>query len=124
MEQNDPIGINDQDLEDKAQEDDEDFEYKLVGVVCHMGSAEAGHYFSYINTERDRKSRGLVQNETREEWGKTESQNWLEFNDHQVSKFNFKEIEENCYGGRHNQSAYMLFYEKRLKKDVKVVIPE
>ena len=32
---------------------DEDFEYKLVGVVNHMGSADAGHYLSYINVERD-----------------------------------------------------------------------
>ena len=76
-EQNVPIGINEEDQEEKA-EDDEEFEYKLVGVVCHMGSAEAGHYFSYINTERDRKSRGLVQNETREEWKNTEEFNGLE----------------------------------------------
>ena len=25
-------------------------EYKLVGVVNHMGSADAGHYLSYIKT--------------------------------------------------------------------------
>jgi ubiquitin C-terminal hydrolase len=32
---------------------EEDFEYRLVGVICHMGSAEAGHYISYVNIERD-----------------------------------------------------------------------
>jgi ubiquitin C-terminal hydrolase len=31
---------------------DEHFEYKLVGVVIHMGVAEAGHYLSYINVDR------------------------------------------------------------------------
>jgi ubiquitin C-terminal hydrolase len=31
----------------------EDFEYKLVGVVIHMGVADAGHYKSYINIARD-----------------------------------------------------------------------
>jgi ubiquitin C-terminal hydrolase len=31
----------------------EDFEYKLVGVVIHMGVADAGHYISYINIARD-----------------------------------------------------------------------
>ena len=31
----------------------EEFDYKLVGVVIHMGVADAGHYISYINTERD-----------------------------------------------------------------------
>jgi len=28
------------------------FEYKLVGVTVHSGSAHAGHYWSYINTCR------------------------------------------------------------------------
>lgn len=28
------------------------FEYKLVGVTVHSGSANAGHYWSYINTQR------------------------------------------------------------------------
>lgn len=31
----------------------EEFDYKLVGVVIHMGIADAGHYISYINIERD-----------------------------------------------------------------------
>lgn len=31
----------------------EEFDYKLVGVVIHMGTADAGHYLSYINIERD-----------------------------------------------------------------------
>ena len=31
---------------------EEEFEYKLVGVVIHMGIADAGHYLSYINIER------------------------------------------------------------------------
>ena len=34
----------------------EEFEYKLVGVVIHMGIAEAGHYLSYINIEREEDS--------------------------------------------------------------------
>ena len=28
------------------------FEYKLVGVTVHSGTANAGHYWSYINTAR------------------------------------------------------------------------
>jgi ubiquitin C-terminal hydrolase len=31
------------------------YEYKLAGVLVHLGLAEAGHYFSYINTNRKRK---------------------------------------------------------------------
>jgi ubiquitin C-terminal hydrolase len=32
--------------------EDDCFEYKLVGVNVHSGSANAGHYWSYINTVR------------------------------------------------------------------------
>jgi ubiquitin C-terminal hydrolase len=42
--------IGDQDM--KEEEPPENFEYKLVGVVLHMGTADAGHYLSYINTNR------------------------------------------------------------------------
>jgi ubiquitin C-terminal hydrolase len=28
------------------------WEYKLVGINVHSGSANGGHYWSYINTER------------------------------------------------------------------------
>ena len=55
---------------------DRDFEYKLVGVVVHMGGADAGHYISLINIERERDS-----SNDSEEWLKTEQQTWLEFND-------------------------------------------
>ena len=34
----------------------DEFDYKLVGVVIHMGVADAGHYLSYINTERESDS--------------------------------------------------------------------
>ncbi len=30
------------------------YEYKLAGVVVHVGSADFGHYFSYINTLREK----------------------------------------------------------------------
>lgn len=33
-------------------EEDDCFEYKLVGVVVHSGTAHAGHYWSFINTRR------------------------------------------------------------------------
>ena len=34
-------------------EEDNDFEYNLVGVIVHMGTAEFGHYYSYINVNRN-----------------------------------------------------------------------
>ena len=43
----------DAEAEGDQMRDEKDYEFKLVGVVCHMGIAEAGHYLSYINVERD-----------------------------------------------------------------------
>lgn len=31
------------------------YEYKLVGIVVHIGTAEFGHYYSYINTNRSQE---------------------------------------------------------------------
>ena len=41
----------------------------MVGVVIHMGTADAGHYLSYINVDRNRDSQVNT-----EEWLKTENQ--------------------------------------------------
>ena len=57
------------------EEPDECFEYKLVGVVLHMGTADAGHYLSYINTNRNSN------NCDKPEWLLTDKDKWLEFND-------------------------------------------
>jgi len=46
----------------------EECEYKLVGVVIHMGTADAGHYISYINVDRQGDS-----SINTEEWLKTEN---------------------------------------------------
>lgn len=46
----------------------EEFDYKLVGVVIHMGVADAGHYISYVNVERDVDS----SSENRAQWLQTD----------------------------------------------------
>lgn len=45
--------------------------YQLTGVLVHSGSANSGHYYSYIK-EREGECR------------------WLEFNDTKVSEFDIK----------------------------------
>jgi len=50
--ESDEEATDSKDKEMAAEEPDENFEYKLVGVVIHMGTADAGHYLSYINTNR------------------------------------------------------------------------
>ena len=78
-----------QDIEDTA--DDINFDYKLVGVVIHMGIAEAGHYLSYINIDRDTDSDSAS-------WANTEKQTWLEFNDSSIFTFDFTKLEKKCFG--------------------------
>lgn len=122
--------------EDTQWPEEEDcFEYKLVGVNVHSGSAQSGHYWSYINTQRG----VLERSEDDPNWGKTETEQWLEFNDSSVRDFNFDRLKEECFGGdkanndsdigiswsfngSYGKSAYMLFYERKTKKPLKIVV--
>lgn len=58
-----------------------------------MGTADAGHYISYINIGKNNKSPESV------EWLKSEDDKWLEFNDSAVRSYNFKNLEDDCFGG-------------------------
>lgn len=82
--------------------------FNLVGVLVHSGTAESGHYYSYIQ-ERPSSSAS----------GKT----WVEFNDIDVVPFDNAHIPDQCFGGFTESSgyssrylkswnAYMLFYER------------
>ncbi|OQR86790.1 hypothetical protein ACHHYP_09935 [Achlya hypogyna] len=74
--------------------------YDLVGCVVHLGSTEAGHYYSLV---LDRAS------------GK-----WLELNDDSVAFFDPRLLEAECFGGPsdaapaqlNSKSAYILVYER------------
>ncbi len=94
----------------------------------HSGTANAGHYWSYINTKR-----GHLEDPSSESWPETEKDSWMEFNDSTVREFSFDKIKEDCYGGEssgdswgfssstYGKSAYMLIYERRSKKDLKIL---
>jgi hypothetical protein len=69
------------------QNETECYEYKLVGVIIHVGTADAGHYYSLINTDRFRKG-----NESEEEWFDTGKDKWMEFNDSHVRDYNFEDL--------------------------------
>ena len=64
-------------MADASIEDDNEYEYSLKGIVNHSGTADFGHYYSFIN----------VKDET-----------WLEFNDSLIKDFDSKNIESQCFG--------------------------
>lgn len=66
----------------KTLKDESYYEYQLVGVLVHSGSADAGHYYSFI---KDRS--------------RTSKNRWLEFNDTYVREFDVKNLGTECFGG-------------------------
>ncbi|TVY49434.1 Ubiquitin carboxyl-terminal hydrolase 34 [Lachnellula cervina] len=96
-------------LMDSSAETPEDV-FELVGVLVHAGTAESGHYYSFI---RERPST-------------SEKDNWVEFNDDTVSSWDPNYMEAACFGGLESRgpmdsgtmayeksySAYMLFYQR------------
>ena len=83
------------------------FDYDLQGVIIHSGTAQYGHYYSLISNES-------INGEKDEKWFK--------FNDSTVSKINYDNIISDAYGTNNKQeygsSAYMLIYQKTVKKPV------
>ncbi|EDQ87095.1 uncharacterized protein MONBRDRAFT_38117 [Monosiga brevicollis MX1] len=88
--------------------------YRLQGVVVHMGSASAGHYYSFSRTR-----------ETPTTLADGSAGKWLKFNDEQVTEVivNRDLCEDQFYGGgttynteygtfEKNYSAYILVYER------------
>lgn len=65
--------------------EDNNTKYTLKGVVVHYGTAEFGHYFSYIKINEDQ---------------------WLEFNDSKIKEFKLKQLENECFGGNLDSRNY------------------
>lgn len=61
--------------------DESYYEYELVGVLVHSGTADGGHYYSYIKDREDPKK------------------GWFEFNDRTVKPFDLKNLKNECFGG-------------------------
>lgn len=60
------------------------FQYQLVGTVVHQGTADSGHYYSFI---KEREEDSANKNE------------WFEFNDKDVNKFDARNIPGETFGG-------------------------
>lgn len=60
------------------------FRYDLVGVTVHTGTADGGHYYSFI------KERNLLNGQ---------QDRWFLFNDAEVKIFDPSQIAAECFGG-------------------------
>lgn len=108
------------------------YDYELKGVLVHSGTAEQGHYYSYININRTDPARPHVNKDK-----------WLEFNDSDIRSFKVEDIESECFGEGNtiekdndldfynlgskfssNKNAYILVYEKKEKTPLKLIFDE
>ena len=84
-----------EDKEDCEDSDSEDFnecyEYDLIGVTVHTGTADGGHYYSFI---RDRTT--------------SNRDKWFLFNDAEVKPFDPNQIAAECFGGEMTVSLCIL----------------
>lgn len=105
------------------------YQYDLVGVVVHTGTAFAGHYYSYI---KERPGDGLLNCRRAGTGGYVaDAKWWMSFDDKQVQAYDLKNLEKDCFGGKFTvdvydnflktnspqeydkpNSAYMLLYER------------
>lgn len=92
-----------------------------MGVVVHLGQAQMGHYYSFIDTKADTPNAAQSRGANR----------WMEFNDSVVKEFDPHNLEEECFGSNadvdvydtyydqeNSRSAYILVYERKLKSDI------
>ncbi|KAG7298078.1 hypothetical protein JYU34_018848 [Plutella xylostella] len=78
---------------------DEHYEYELIGVTVHTGTADGGHYYSFI---RDREHEP--------------HDRWLLFNDAEVKPFDPAHIAAECFGGEMTEHArWLLFNDAEVK---------
>lgn len=108
--------------------------FELIGVTVHTGTAEGGHYYSFI---RERVKRPMDNSYSTnadlilDSSQQCQQHRWYLFNDAEVKQFDPSQIANECFGGEiiskgydqgcnrfldfqfeKTHSAYMLFYER------------
>lgn len=133
---------NDEEIKKLMEVDDDEFIYRLVGINIQEGSADSGHYYSFINTKRGDLEDDPFTEE--EKWNRVSANPWREYNDSRVGLFNLeRDVEKEAFGGEssnsqigstltddelgkflslgsggYGKSAYMLFYERKKKSNL------
>lgn len=67
-------------------------EYELIGVTVHTGTADGGHYYSFIRE--------------REASGQQAKDKWYLFNDAEVKPFDKTQLPTECFGGEMTSKTY------------------
>ena len=98
--------------------------YELVGVVVHSGTAESGHYYSFIKDRGDYASR-LESKDNAAIPGK-----WFEFNDKVVEPFDMEDLASETFGGVEQeqefdkQSGQVVLVDKPIKRNAYMLVYE
>lgn len=79
------------DSEEDFSESSSITKYDLIGVTVHTGTAEGGHYYSFI---QDRDPTSPTRNK------------WFLFNDAEVKLFDKTQIAFECFGGEMTSKTY------------------
>jgi len=81
------------------------FKYELVGVLVHTGTAESGHYYSFIK-DRSAPPAGAL----------SSSGNWCQFNDQSVDPWNKDNLAYECFGGLETVTHWDSAYQKQVQQ--------
>lgn len=87
-------------VDDMNVDEEQSYRYRLAGVLVHRGTAESGHYYSFI------KKRGA------------NSSSWLNLNDSNVSEFDIQSLKEEAFGGSKPDQVYDQFKNKYVTQNV------
>ena len=89
-------------LPDLKDISDDAYLYRLVGVNIHVGTADHGHYYSIINTQRGSAEPDA---DAPDKWRKVETDPWRVFDDASIRTFAFnKDMKEEAFGGEAESS--------------------
>ena len=83
------VSADDDEREEEAKEtaveENAGYEYELIGVTVHTGTADGGHYYSFIRDRLNKNDMG--------------QDKWYLFNDAEVKPFDPTQIAMECFGG-------------------------
>eukprot|EP01018_Ginkgo_biloba_P002353 Gb_35991 [translate_table: standard] len=91
------------------------YQYDLVGVVVHSGTAFAGHYYSYI---KERPGDGVLNCRKGGTGGYVaDAKWWMSFDDKHVEPYDLKDLEKDCFGGKYTVEVYDNFLKRSVPQE-------